>query len=237
MANKRKKQELLNINTEDLPNIQVEHITELDTNPLYSLEIDPEDKYHFKDDEKLFIQNYIEFRNFPMAAELSKMDLDRAKEVFADYKIKNEIRRINRALYQRQFASKLLSLDQIGGYLSSMLIDEYTPLASQLSSKDKLKVVELLLDINDIKRNAINNPTLIINKDINLQLKELSVDAIKELLKRSANEDKLKKVEVIDDIDKDKTLTLEDKAYLETLPIEDLTNIINEISKNKEDKK
>lgn len=235
MGRKKKtnNQDLLNITNEELPVVQIEHINELETNPIYSLQVDPENKYKFSKETKKFIENYIEFRNFPMAAELSQLDLDKAKEIFADYKTKNEIRRINRALYQRQFASKILSLDQIGGYLSSMLIDEYTPLASQLNSKDKLKVVELLLEINDIKKQAINNPTLIINKDINLQLKELSVDAIKELLEQSKNKDK--KVEIIDSMNQDNVLSIEDKAYLETLPLKDLIDLVNETTKNKEE--
>lgn len=231
---KKTKQEIIKVNSEILPDIQIGHINELETNPLYSLEVDPENKYDFSQETKLFIENYIEFRNFSLASELAKLDFDKAKEIFSDYRVKNEIRRINRALYQRQFAAKMLNLDQLGSYLSSAITDEFVPTANHLSPKEKLKAIELLLEIQDIKTQSINNPTLIINKDINLQLKELSVESIKELLEQSKN--KNEKTEIIEDLNKENLLTIEDKAYLETLPLKDLIDLVNETTRNRGDK-
>lgn len=235
MAAKRKRQNIsppaVIDNTVDL---QVDYMTALETDPKYSLDVDPENKYSLSETHKNFIRYYIDFRNINTAAELAGIDMDTAKEFFTAYSTQTEIRRINMALYQRQFANKILGVDQLGGYLSSLLTDAYTPLANQLTTNDKLRVVDMLLKINDMKKNAFDDPAVIIEKDVNEQLKELSVDALKELIyQTSTNTDK--KVELIDKLDIDNILTLEEKAYLQTLSTQELLKLINETSSIKKE--
>ena len=137
-----------------------------------------------------------------------------------------EIRRINRALYQRQFASKMLTLDQLGGYLSSLITDNFVPVASQLKSKEKLKAIELMLKIGDLKNQAINNPSDIIERDMDSQLKDLSIDAIQKLIEQTSD-NKEEKKNLVEQIDPDQVLTMEEKSYLETLSVEELLKILN----------
>ena len=66
MKKKQRKQ------TEIIPsNIEESYLKELDTNPKYSLEVDPLDKYHFCDAQKDFIKFYCDYKNVGTAAELA----------------------------------------------------------------------------------------------------------------------------------------------------------------------
>lgn len=226
--NKKKNNHLPTVNYNVL-SLQNNYIDEIKTNLDYSLEIDPYHKYNFTPDQIEFIRNYIQFKNVATAAELSKIDVDKGKEYFLNYNIQKEIRRIHSALYQRQFCSKLLSLDQMGGYLTSLLTDSNVPIADRLTSSEKLKVIDIMLKITEMKAEGMAQPEIIIEKDLDEQIKDLSVDTIKHLLEQKS--DKNKKQEMISKMDKDSTLSLEEKSYLQTLPTSELLKILNEINK------
>lgn len=232
MGRKKKDVPQLPMTVEEASKLEQEHEHELETNPKYSLEVDPEKKYNLSIEQKNFIQYYVEFKNVNVAAELSGIDMDTAKAYFVSYASQMEIRRINMALYQRQFHSKLLDINQIGGYLSSLLTDTNVPIADRLKSSEKLKVAQMIIDLNMLKINSMQNPAIIMNNDINLQLKDLSVDAIKELLKQS---EKRKEPNTYSTVCEE--LTPEEEAYLSTLPTEDLLQILNDSKKKKGDKK
>lgn len=232
MGRKKKDTDQLPMSVEEANKLEQEYEHELETNPKYSLEVDPEKKYNLSIDQRNFIQYYVEFKNINIAAELSGIDMDTAKAYFVSYSSQMEIRRINMALYQRQFHSKLLDINQIGGYLSSLLTDTNVPIADRLKSSEKLKVAQMIIDLNMLKINSMQNPSIIMNNDINLQLKDLSVDAIRELLKQS---EKRKEPNTYSTVCEE--LTPEEEAYLSTLPTEDLLQILDDSKKKKGDKK
>ena len=213
----------------DVLGLQKDYIEEIKTNPQYSLEIDPLKKYNFSKEQIEFIRQYIQFKNIATASELAKIDVEKGKEYFLNYDVQKEIRRIHTALYQRQFCNKLLSLDQISGYLTSLLTDSYVPIADRLSSTEKLRVIDTMLKITEMKAEGMEKPEIIIEKDINEQIKDLSVDTIKQLLESKDNRDK--KQQMISEIDKDSKLSLEEKAYLETLSTSELLKILDETNK------
>ena len=226
MKKKKDNNQLINYNVDKL---QEDYIREIQTNPKYSLNIDPQNKYKFTQEQVDFIKNYIQFKSIATACELSKIDKDKGKEYFSDYNIQKEIKRIYMALYQRQFANKLLNLDQLGGYLTSLLTDDYIPLADQLSTNDKLKVVDLIIKLNQLKSNGMEKPEIIIEKDINTEIKNLSVEAIKDLLEQKNK--KKDKIDLVNEIDKENILSLEEKAYLESLSTTELLKMLNDIKK------
>lgn len=232
MGRKKKEAPQLPMSVEEANKLEREYVIELETNPKYSLQVDPENKYNMPLIQKNFIQHYVEFKNVNVAAELSGIDMDTAKAYFVSYSSQMEIRRINMALYQRQFHSKLLDIDQIGGYLSSLLTDTNVPIADRLKSSEKLKVAQMIIDLNLLKVNSMQNPAVIMNNDINVQLKDLSVDAIRELLKQS---EKRKEPNTYSTTCEE--LTPEEEAYLSTLPTEDLLQILDDSKKKKGDKK
>ena len=209
---------------------------ELETNPEFSLDVDPTDKYSMSEEQKTFIKNYVEFKSIPMAAELSGIDIDVAKTYFVAYSSQQEIRRINRAMYQRQFSHKLLTIDELGGYLSSLITDENVPLADRVKTMDKVRIAQMLIDLQTYKNEGIDDPSKIIDADIESEIKNLSVKSIKLLIaQNNKKKDEKKKDEAIKNASS--MLSPEEEVFLKTLPTKDILNLIEETSKggNKND--
>ena len=206
--------------------------TELNENPEYSLVVDPTDKYSMSETQKAFIKNYVNFKSIPMAAELTGIDLDTAKSYFVAWSSQQEIRRINKAMYQRQFSHELLTIDELGGYLSSLITDEDVPLADRVKTMDKVRIAQMLIDLQLYKNQAINNPAELMNIDLEGEIKELSVQSIKMLLYQKKSKKENRK-DIIDVSAND--LLPEEEAFLKTLPADELLKLIDETSKGGND--
>lgn len=220
----------LTITPTEVAQLQKEYAKEIEEDPQYSLEPDPTGELQMSETQKDFIRHYVEFKNINTAAELTYIDADTAKAFFVAYNTQQEIRRINRALYHRQFASKLVSLDDIGGYLSSLLTGDNVPLADQLKTTEKLRVVELLLRVNEMKSQSMQDPSQLAHSDIESQLKNLSVKTIQQLLVQNNTVVIQQKNDAINKLD-DGTLSVEEKAYLSSLPTSELLKLIDETNK------
>lgn len=201
---------------------------EIENNIEYSLQVDPLNKYNMSDEQKSFIEYYIQFKNIPLASKMAGIELEVGEAYFISYSSQQEIRRINKSLVQRQFISKMMTMEEIGGYLTSLITDENIPLGDQLRTKDKLKVIELLMQLHNSKCKIIDNPEELMNKDLETQVKDLSIETIKQLL--NTNNSKNKK-EAIKELKKDSKLSPEEISYLETLPAKDLLNLIDQNNK------
>ena len=208
--------------------LEQQYLEDLETNPKYSLVVDPENKYDMSEKQKLFIKQYIDTKDVATAAYLSGIDIEIAKTYYIAYSSQCEIRRINLAMYQRQFANRLLSLDEIGGYLSSLIVDVNLPSIDKLKTADKLKVLQMLIDLNKMKIEAMQNPEIIMSKNIDSQLKSLSIETIKDLITTTKKNPNNVIYEVTDN-----ELSPEENAYLSTLNTDELLNII-ESTKQKE---
>ena len=206
------------------------YLQEIENDPEYSLQVDPLNKYGMSDEQKAFIDYYIQFKNIPYAAKMAGIDLEMGETYFVSYASQQEIRRINKSLVQRQFVSKMMTIDEIGGYLTSLITDENVPLGDRLRTKDKLKVVDLLIQLHDSKYKAIDNPRELSFKDLDMQVKELSIETIKQLLNADNSKDKK---EVIKELKKDSQLSPEEITYLETLSTKDLLDLIDQSNKEK----
>lgn len=228
----QKEQELATI-SQVSTELQNAHLQELETNPKYSLDVDPENKYGMSEVQKTFIRHYVNFKNVNTAAELTGIDQEVAKQYFVAWSSQQEIRRINLALYQRQFANRLITLDEIGGYLTSLLTGEFVPMGEQLKINDKLRVVQMLIDLNKFKSGAIQDPTVIMARDINLQLKNLSVTTIRQLIDTKASIEE--KQDVVEIFDENSSLSPEEQAYLTTLPTDQLLELIEQTNKGKDE--
>lgn len=232
MSKKSKKEEQERINRAlqaslQAPQVQEEYFMTLTTDPKYSLLPDPEGKLGLPEVVKTFIEHYVQFKNVATAADLAGISMDEAKQYFVSYNVQQEIRRINRALYHRQFYNKLLTIDELGGYLSSLLTDENVPVADQLRTVDKLRVVDMLIKLNEVKGAAIEDPSTIMYKDLEFEVKDLSVETIAALL--ASGETISQKNEILAKLNAS-NLTPEEKEYLRSLPIKDLLQLIEDIN-------
>lgn len=206
--------------------LEQSYLQELENNPAYSLQVNAEGKYDMTNEQIEFVKWFVEYKSIGTAAELAGIDMDTAKAYYLSYASQQEIRRINKAMYHRQFKEKLLSLNDIAGYLSSLITDNNVAIADRLKTSDKLKVIQMLIDLNKLKLEALHNPSVVMVQNIEQQLKSLSVETIKQMLSVKDTSQLQQKHEIIDKLDTDSTFTPEEEAYLSTLPTEDLLQLI-----------
>lgn len=234
MKNIKKNKKELIINPDEATIISEDYINEINTNTKYSLDIDPLNIYNMLEEQKNFIKFYIEYKDVKLASVLANIDENKAIDYLSAYSSQQEIRRIYKALMHRRFASKIISLDKIGAYLSTLLTDEFIPEGEKLNSKDKLKCVNLLLDYYKLKSEFITNPKEILTeKDLEEDIKSLSIDTIKSLLNTKNENDN--KNSIVDKISKDNKLSIEEEAYLKTLSFKELSDLLESIKKEGDD--
>lgn len=194
MASKKEQERLAQLK-KDVPIDQLtvledQYYAKLDTDPKYSINVDPQNHYNMSDTQKEFVANYVQFKNVPLAAKLTGIDEETALDYFNQYSTKMEIRRINLALYHRAFATKMLGWDEIGGWLTSVIMGENIAEGDKIGTRDKMQAAKLLMEINKMKQESIANPDSIIDYNIQDQLDDLSADTIKLMLeakKKSKN--------------------------------------------------
>lgn len=206
----------------------------LDNDLKYSLMVDPEDKYSMEEAQKTFIKYYIDFKDIVAAATLADIDIDTARAYLKSYASQQEIRRINLAMYHRQFSTKLLSIDAIGGWLSSLLMDLNVPIADRLKTTDKLRVAQMIIDLNKAKQESLFNPSIIVEKDIEAQIKDLSVETLRQLIASNTLLEQPQSEEK-DAIIKQlcSGMSSEEEAFLRTLSVEELLKLVEESNTKK----
>ena len=203
----------------------------------YSLEPDPAGLLKLDSAQKNFIKAYIEFRSIPTAAQVADIDESLAQKYFFDETCRSEIRRINLALYYRKFSRRLLTIDEIGGYLTSLLTDEDINENDRLTNKDKLQVVKMIIDLNQIKADAYKNPRTIENVEfVEKEIKDLSTDQIRQIIAQTKNPSKEQKEAAATDMSKKQELLRKLNAtgyfdpseidYLKTCSIDELEKLV-----------
>lgn len=205
--------------------LEEQYRKELVENPKYSLRADPEGKYGMSEIQKRFVEHYVNFKSIGTAAEFAGIDLDKAKEFYVAYDSQQEIRRINLAMYHQQFNARMLSLEEIGGYLSSIIVDTFVAEADKVKTMDKVRISQMIIDLHKLKTNSLTDPQSLMMKDLDSQIKNLSLATIEALIKQATKKPNTYEVEV------DSSLTPEESAYLSTLPASDLLNIIDDATK------
>lgn len=232
MAKKKKENLYDNLMTEEFKQKQIEYLDTIKNNPQYSLIVDPENKYNLTLQQKEFIGLYCEFKNIQLAAMMSNLELEEAMTLYSSYPCQQEIRRINLAMYQTQFANKLISLNELGGYLTSLLCDA-VPSGDKLSPSDKLKVAQLILDLNKTLKETPNEVKDIIDIPIDTQIKDLSIKSIKALLEANKNKDKIKeeKEKIIESFENFDNFSQEEISFLNTLSTKELLDLLDSMEK------
>ena len=217
---------------------QEELIAALDADPRFSLDPDPLGKLGLTGEQKKFIKCYDEFHSIPTAANMAGLSEEEGREFFFDPACKSERIRINKVRNYRKFSRRLLTIDEVGGYLTSLLLDEDVSAGDALTSKDKLQITKQIIELNKLKTEALSNPRIIENVDYSdTGVSDLSPEDLKKLIeqtKQSKDEITGEKKRLIDEINKEGNLDSVDLEYLWSCSISELEKLLNE--KNKEDK-
>lgn len=228
-----------NVPHDEIIPLETNYINEVYTSKKYSLEVDPFNEYNMTENQKTFIRNFVEYNNIPNAAKLSGINEEEALNYYKLMSTQNEIKRIRLARYHRNFAGKMVSLDEIGSYLTAVLIDE-VPASERIVGQNKLKVVELLIKVNELKTKVINDPTVIDTIDVEEQIKNLSLSSIENLIKNASksntnNNSSIEKDEIISQIQElnDERLTTDEISDLKAMSMESLVEILNSLSDTK----
>lgn len=227
---RKKKQPNVNVQQRtDFENNQIlaEYSKILEIDPTYSLEVDPKKEYNLSDSEKSFIKFYIEYRNIPLAATCAGAEPEEGIKYFSKYEVQQEIKRINHALYLRQFKRKMLSIPDLVGYLSSLITNENVPEADRLKTSEKVGVAKYLIELNKDKNLFMQDASKVMEVSFEDKVKNMGVESIKLLLNTTT--DLEKKKALIDQINVDGKLTIDDISFLQTLTVEELLNIISKI--------
>lgn len=213
-------------------------MTALLKDPQYSLEPDPTGKLKLSSTEKRFIQAYSEYRSIPVACIVAGITEEEGREIYFDPRCSDERQRLNRVRNYRRFSKRLLSLDEIGGYLTSLLIDEDIAEGDLLSSKDKLQVTKQIMDIHKLKAEALTNPRVIENIDFSdKDVEDLTPEELRRLIdetKKGRVDIDAKKQELITKINSDQLLDSTDLDYLWSCSVEELEKLLNDYNKIQE---
>ncbi len=212
------------------------YLKSLEQDSIYQINVDPDNFYKMTTEHKQFIELFIQYRNLSIVTELMNLTYEKAKEYFLMYSTQQEIRRINTALYHRQIATNIIGFEDIGRYLSSWLIGADIPDTDKLKPSEKIQVAKLLLDWHKQMKDFIDKPEIITAEVIEEQIKDLSVENIKQLIKTNslidinkASKEKIEnKEELIEELNKTDLLSKDELDYLNTLSIKELINLIKD---------
>lgn len=229
----KKSSKTLTMINEQLANITgKEMIENIDNDINCSLEIDPEHKYNFTEQEEKALKVYIDTKSILATSTLCNMPTVELLKLIQSYKGQQEIRRINKSLYQRRFAHKILSIDEVAAWLSSGITDEGLTSSERFDTAQKLRAAQMLIDLQTLKSAVLENPDSILYKDIEQDVKKMSLSSIKKMIhNQSVNDQLSEKEEIIDKINVDKLFTQEEITYMKTLSLDELNDILNTINK------
>ena len=220
---------------EDMDNLEENFQEIVKTDPKYSLAVDPLKRYNFNEKEIDFINYMIQYRNVQFVTTvLMNIPLEEGVEIYKKYDVQSEIKRINIAMYARRFATKMANLNEIGGYLTSGLIDENLPIAERWGPKEKLTAAKLLMSLNMMKVKALNKPEVVEAVEIQKDLEKLSPNELKNLIEMN-DENNEEKEKLIDFINQDNLLTMEELKNLRMMTIEELQYLIITITQGEDE--
>lgn len=150
--------------------------------------IDADNLYNWTDIQKKFLEYYIQTKSLKASCAMSGYSELDASVFLLSFDAQKEIRRINTAMTQMQFQQKMATLNDIGGYLTSLL-QGYTTQAEQLNVQEKMQVVDMLLKVHKIQLDAIKEPQTIIARDLNVDFSKLSIKTLKTLIDNYNSQD------------------------------------------------
>ena len=190
-------------------NLGMLYLEDLSNDKRYSLSVDPENKYNLTEEHKKFIELYAQYNDLSYVCNMLDIELYNAKDYLLRYSTQYELRRLNLARYHRQIATRIISYQDLGSYLSSWLIGDNIPEKDQLKRSEKLDLVKIMMQWHKGMQDFYNEPSNIIEATAEEELEQLKVADIRELIQRkkllkdvSDAEQKLKGVESKDTLNK-----------------------------------
>ena len=95
----------------------------------------------------------------------------------------------------------------------------------------------MLVELQKLKAEAMQKPDVIMYKDIEEEVKDMSIEAIRNMLNAKPSDVNKEKQDIIQKLNPDNTLTIEEIDYLKTLSTKDLLQLLDNLSKQSTEKK
>lgn len=144
----------------DLTTVQKEYDKTLSMEPQYSLNVDPKNEYNLLPKEKQFVKYMVELNDINQVGKILKLNEFQIQTIYFKYGVREEIVRIKSAIRHRQCSRKMLTLSELGGYASSMIMDE-GPEYEKIDAKTKVKYMDIVLKIHDAQSKVIDSPEVL----------------------------------------------------------------------------
>ena len=234
-AQKLREMKFNTVEFHELSVLDKSYLERLDADKRLSLKIDPENLYNFDEEHMQFIYYYMQHRNVPLAAKLAGINENKGIQLFREHAVREELDRLTIALYARTFSTKMLGLEEIGGYLSAIVTDQ-VPDVDKLSTKDKIPVLKMLVDLNVLRKDGYENPQVIEAVQFEEEINKMSVKAIKHMIDASYDTSEVEKEDLIKSLNVDGSLSESDIEFLRTMSKEDLLKLVNELSDPEKEK-
>lgn len=212
--------------------LKAKYVEKVKSDSIYSLAVDPDNDYDFSDEHKNFIRLMVEYDDCEYVARRLNITDKKAKEYYFANGTQAEIMRINSAIYHRQFTTKMLNMQEVGGYLTALITDNVQA-KNRISAKQKLQAAKMLIDINEKQAKIIDDPTVIdvVPESFDEQIKDLGVVALKNLLEANKTKEvnpKISREEIIEQLKMDKHLSDEEAETLNSMDTSELLKLLED---------
>lgn len=140
---------------------------------------------------KDFILVYYQSGNLVATTKCLNISIEDAVSIYKEPRVQEVLRELNLERHRLMFSQKMLNLEEIGSYLSNVILDTNISDDNKLSARDKLDAAKLLLEVHNTINNSLSDPVTLNNYEIlDMQFKDLSVNTIKSLLSNVNNDNK-----------------------------------------------
>lgn len=148
--------------------------------PEYSTEVDPQNKLGFTGQQRNFITMYIQYNDVGMML-ASGFTMDDITTLRSTPKIWNECQRIEKAIVAHRLVGKVLSLDELAAFLSSMVMGIGLPAHERLTPNAKLQAIRLLFEYVALssKPDALFNAIEVESQEIDKKVANMTTEEIR----------------------------------------------------------
>lgn len=185
--------------------------------------IDAQNEYFMTDIQKEFVFLYTQYHDPFVVGEMLHLTLEETFEVWSNYYVKRALEQLGKIMFYKQLAVKLDSIDELGGYLTSLLTDQNIPECDKLSPKEKLSICDLIIKLNEYKATLFIRSPDFVYKDLpeGNPTKEKIIEFLKSKPKKEERQRKASQLPP--------EVSIFERIYLEALPKDQFDMITDNI--------
>lgn len=142
---------------------------------------------NLNDSQRDFITIFFQTNSLNMTRNLLNLSVEDCVLLYKDPLVRDTLRKLEIERQKKLFKNKMLSLEQLGIFLSNHLIDYDMPLSERFDNKEKIDATKLLLDIHKTMNSYVENPNILMsqtNIKNELNIEKLEVSELKEILSK-----------------------------------------------------